>query len=325
MTSHRTPPFRTLERLGWASLALVVPLGLGLLLDPRTVDGAPVWLKPAKFAVSIGIYSLTLAWMLPRLTHWPRLARAAAGTTAAALVIELVLITLQAARGTASHFNVATPLDGVIFAVMGAAIALQTLAALAATVALWRQPFDDPALGWALRFGMAIAVAGASVGGLMTQPTRAQLARAEATGRMPRVGQHTVGAEDGGAGLPGTGWSLRHGDLRVPHFAGLHAVQVLPLLALGLARRRSRAADAGLARRLAAADARLVVTAALAYAAFVAVLLAQALLGQPVTTPAGGVRVALTVWALGTAVGLASALGRRHGVRRAIAPAWRVA
>ena len=42
--------------------ALAVSL-VGIWLDPRTIAGAPAWLKPAKFAASIAIYALTLAWV----------------------------------------------------------------------------------------------------------------------------------------------------------------------------------------------------------------------------------------------------------------------
>ncbi|MEZ5288354.1 MAG: hypothetical protein R2712_26830 [Vicinamibacterales bacterium] len=325
MTVPDTPRYRSLERLGWATAALAIPFGIGLLVDPRLVDGAPVWLKPAKFAVSIAIYSFTLAWILPRLTAWPRLARTAARTTTVTLALELVLIGAQAARGTASHFNIATPVDAVVFAAMGIAILVQTLVSLAVAVALWRQPFEDRALARALRFGMALAVAGASVGGLMTQPTRAQLAQAEATGTIARAGQHTVGAEDGGPGLPGTGWSVAHGDLRVPHFVGLHALQVLGVLGVLLARRRARTADVRLAERLAGEDARLVAAASASYAGLFVVLLGQALAGQSVTAPAGSILAAFGVWALGSVIALAWGLARRARVFHSPAHAVEVA
>lgn len=314
-----TTRFTTLERLGWMFLALAAAFGLGLVLDPRTVDGAPLWLKPAKFGVSLGLYSLTFAWILPQLTAKPRLARVAAAMTSVAFVIELVLIAGQAARGVSSHFNVSSPGNIVVYAVMGIAIMLQTLASLAVTVALWRQTFTDRALGWALRLGMLITVLGASTGGLMTQASRAQIAHAQATGVMTRAGGHTVGGDDGGAGLPGTGWSLEHGDLRVPHFLGLHAMQVLPLAAIWLAHRRARrrTTDAQAARQL-TADAHVIVTAGVSYAMLFAILLAQALIGQSVARPAGAVLLAFAVWGIATTAALASALGRRartFGVR----------
>ena len=67
-------------------------------------------------------------------------------TTAVVLIGELAIIALQAWRGTTSHFNVGTLLDGVLFTVMGIAIVVQTLTSIAVAVALWRQPFADRAL-----------------------------------------------------------------------------------------------------------------------------------------------------------------------------------
>ena len=87
---------------------------------------------------------------------------------------------------------------------------------------------------------------------------------------MPVSGAHTVGAPDGGRGLPVTGWSTRHGDVRVPHFIGLHALQALPLfVVLVLRRGRDRTRTA------------LAITAAGAYAAVFVGLLVQALRGMP--------------------------------------------
>ena len=258
-----------LARTG-ALLLAVFPLFLaGLWLDPRTITGAPAWMKPAKFAISTALYTFTLAWVFLSLREWPRLRRLVGRVTAVVMVGEVALIALQAARGKASHFNVETPLDAAIFGIMGTAIGIQTLAAAAVAVALWRQPFADRARGWALRLGLTLTVLGASTGGLMTRPTAAQLEAARATHSMPRAGSHTVGATDGGPGLPGVGWSTRHGDVRVPHFMGLHALQALPLLAWLLRGRTERT------RVL------LTLAGAALYALTFTLLLVQALSGRP--------------------------------------------
>src|SRR3954469_25368160 len=117
--------WNTHRTLTAVSLALGVTLalfGAGLIVDPRTIAGAPAWLKPAKFAASLSIYGLTLVWMFRYLRDWPRLRSVAGTITAVVPVIEVGLIALQAWRGTTSHFNLATPLDIAVFSTMGAAI-----------------------------------------------------------------------------------------------------------------------------------------------------------------------------------------------------------
>ena len=282
---------RPLTAVGVLMLGALAASAAGLWLDPRAIGGAPAWLKPAKFAASIGIYSLTLAWLFQYLASWPTLRRVAGWATAAILVLELAIIDVQAWRGTTSHFNVGTPLDAVLFSIMGTAIFLQTAVSIAVAVALWRARFADMAIGWALRLGMTLTIVGAMTAGLMVRPSAAQLADARAGHGMPVAGAHTVGAPDGGAGLPGTGWSLAHGDLRVPHFVGLHAVQVLGLVALF--------AGAGIPtprRRV-----RVVLTAAGSYAALFVILLWQALRGQSIVQPDTATIVTLAAWALATA------------------------
>lgn len=251
-------------------LAVFLAFGAGIALDARTILGAPAWLKPAKFAISTAIYCLTLAWFFTYLPDWPRTRRIVGRLTAATMLIEVAIVGLQALRGTTSHFNVGTALDATLFTIMAAAIAAQTVSTFVVGAALFRQRFADRAMGWALRAGMTLSILGALVGGLMTAgPTATQLEKARTTGHMTTVGAHTVGGEDGGPGLPGLGWSTRNGDLRVPHFFGLHAIQALPLFAF-LIRRRPQPLRASLVR-----------AATVTYALMFALLLSQALSGTP--------------------------------------------
>ena len=294
---------RTLTAVSVALLAALPFLALGIVVDSRTIAGAPAWLKPAKFAASLGIYGLTLVWAFRFLPDWPRVRRAGGTITAVVALIEVGLITLQAGRGTTSHFNVGTPFDAAVFGTMGTAILIQWIASIAIAVALWRQRFEDRALASALRTGMALAVAGAAIGGMMTRPTPAQIAEARATHHMTVSGAHSIGGSDGGPGIPVTKWSSEHGDLRVAHFLGLHALQMLPLLALGLARMRPRFGD----------DDRLylVRVAAGSYAALTVVLLWQALRGQSIVAPDPLTLAVLAAWMAVTALAAGLPFRRR--------------
>lgn len=305
MTSHAQPIRSTLARLwsidkpltavGLVMLGALAASLVGLVVDPRTISGAPAWLKPAKFAISTAIYAFTLAWVFSYLSSWPRVRRIVGWTTASVFVLEVAIIDAQAWRGTTSHFNASTPVDMALFAAMGTAIVAQTLISILVATALWRERFANQALGWALRLGMVITIIGAASGGLMTRPTTAQLAEVRATGRMPAAGAHTVGAPDGGPGLPATGWSREHGDLRVPHFIGLHAIQVLPLIAFAIGRLTA------IERR----RVRLVVVAAGSYVGLFSIALSQALRGQSIVALDTTTSVALAGW---LAVTLAAAL-----------------
>ena len=137
-----------LTAMGGVMIVLLAAAGAGLVLDPREITGAPAWLKPAKFAASIAIYALTLAWVFMYLREWPRTRRVVSWVTTVTLLLEIVIIDVQAWRGTTSHFNVGTLMDGVLFSIMGLAIVVQTAAAVSVAVALWRQRFADRALGW---------------------------------------------------------------------------------------------------------------------------------------------------------------------------------
>lgn len=318
--STSLPSMRTLWNRAWALSPLltvstvVMTLGAlfttaGLVFDARQLVGEPLWLKPTKFYVSLAIYNATVLYFLSFLSHRVRLVRAVGAVLTACGVVEMVAITLQAARGVRSHFNVATPFDQALFASMGVAIVVLWITMMVVGVVLVRTRLEDRPLASSLRVGLLVGVLGAGLGFFMTTPRPAQLASAKAGETLLESGSHTFGARDGGPGLPLVGWSTTAGDMRPAHFLGLHGMQVLPFLAVLLARRRRSESQ-----RLA-----LVRAVGVAYAGVTVVLAMQALRGMPITQwdMTGTVALSLVVLA-GLATGVLS-LGRKPEVR--IAPA----
>lgn len=295
--------------------ALMVPLFLltlvGIALDPTVVNGAPAWVKPMKFAISISIYSFTLLWMLSLVEGHRRTVRVVGTLTAVAFGVEWAVIALQAYRGTASHFNAATALDAALFGAMGAFVVVLWVMNLVAAVLLLRQRFADRAFAWSLRLGLLLSLVGGAVAVPMLGPTPGQMASLRAGERVHAIGAHAVGVPDGGPGLPVTGWSTDGGDLRVPHFFGLHGLQVLPLLGFLLA--RSRRLREG--HRLA-----LVWTGGLAYLGVTGVLFWQALRGEPLVAPGAATLSALGLVAAAALLSAAAVLldARRRGASRTV-------
>lgn len=275
------------------SMAVTFPLNLlGILIDGHQIMGVSAWLKPAKFALSTAIFAASIAWLLPLVHSFPRQARWAARIIALCLAIEMVIIELQAARGVTSHFNFTTPLNAALFRMMAVAILVLALASSWICVLLYFQRFSDRALGWALRLGMTITVAGALSGGLMTRVTPAQRMTRVVGQRLKFVGAHTVGAPDGGKGLPVVNWSRSHGDLRIPHFLGLHGLQLIPLLYWFVIRRRTPMNS----------WSRLVIASSFSYAALIVLLGWQALRGQSIATPDTAMTISLATWAAASAL-----------------------
>ncbi|GAA3397491.1 hypothetical protein [Streptomyces roseoviridis] len=302
------PQLRTLHQpLVWfaASMAVLAVFSAGgLVLDDRVLVGAPIWAKPFKFAVSFIAYALTLAWMLSLLpgTRARRVGWWAGTVVAVTSLGEMVLITTQVVRGKQSHFNNATPFDAAVFQAMGITVVALWLAALVIAVLLLRARILDRATAWAVRLSSLIALAGAAVGFLMVQPTPQQLAEDDPA----IVGAHGVGVVDGGPGMPLTGWSTTGGDLRIAHFFGMHALQLVPLVLLllsALAPRFVRLADDRIRLRMA-------LIASAAYAATFVLLTWQALRGQPLLSPDGLTAAAAGAIALLTAAATALALRR---------------
>lgn len=284
---------------------LTVVAVVGMLVDDRVIAGSTAWFKPTKFAVSFLLYSVALAWLISlrpkpsRLTWWMATVIVVAGT------IEQLIIVGQVVRGTRSHYNMTTSFDAALWIIMGSTIIVLFIATMVVAAQLSLTRIGDAATTWAIRLGLAITLVGLALGNLM--PNRE-------SGVVDIAGAHTVGAPDGTPGMPVTGWSTTAGDLRIPHFFGMHALQALPLFAALLVLLAPRIP----LLRVLRVRVGLVVTMAAGYAAVLALVTWQALRGQPLIHPD---QATLTVAAAiltgvvaGALISVASAIGTRKVV-----------
>lgn len=217
--------FRRQPALAWFGLlmwALMIPTGLAAMSDPRLVDGVGTWIKPLKFEASIGLFSLTAAWMFGYIESSARrslLARLVVLVIIAANVFEIAYILFQSLRAERSHFNVSDPVHGALYAMMGLAATaiVSTSLGMAWLVARRGEPVRAPFRD-AVVLGLVLTtVLGGGFGWIMG----ARLS-------------HGVGLDDPARALPLLGWSMVGGDLRPAHFLGIHAQQLIPLLALAV-------------------------------------------------------------------------------------------
>jgi hypothetical protein len=195
-----------------ANLLLFLIMGLLSFFDERTVGGINTWIKPMKFTSSFFIFLITFAWLLFYLPN-KKTRRILSIGFFICMVMEVLTIVSQAARGVRSHFNVDTAYDGIIFMIMGIFIFINTLLAVYTIILFFgKTKLTDPSYVLAWRAGLLIFFLGAISGGMMVTHH-----------------SHAYGVADGGAGLPFLNWSTEGGDMRAAHFFTLHAVQVLPL------------------------------------------------------------------------------------------------
>jgi hypothetical protein len=244
---------------GVGMLTLSIVAVLLQRVDPRVLEsGVNVWVKPAKFFSSVGIFALTAAWFFgyvrPERRNSPMMRR-----TVALLIIsgtfELLWISWQAANGLESHFNNDTVFYSVMYSLMG----LFAVLLVGSTLPLAWEIARRPALHLQRDYVVAVVT-----GLLLTFLLGGILG-----GYMSSQAGHSVGAEGGRTFL--FGWNRSGGDLRVAHFLGIHAEQAIPILA-------ALAAGAGLGQR---ARWVLLMAGAATYVALTLAIFAQAVAGHP--------------------------------------------
>lgn len=201
---------------GWVCLLAAISFLVYSRFDATQVMGVNAWIKPTKFAISTAIFSWSIAW-------YAYYIRADINTTLLNWVVismlsfEIIYIAIQASKGQLSHYNMSSDFTGFMFGLMAVAATVVTLCTAYLAVIFFNKTLPDLPnyYVWAIRLGMVLFV-------IFSLQGFAMGAR----------GAHNVGGPDGGPGLPFTNWSTLIGDLRVAHFIGMHALQVLPFLAV---------------------------------------------------------------------------------------------
>lgn len=236
----------------------LIPVFAAMALETRTYLDVNVWMKPAKFMISLSLYMLNLALFaryLPAGMTAQRSYRMYSSFVVLCILAEMIWIGGAAAMGVGSHFNRSTPELAVLYILMGVVAISLTTASLVYGIAILRNRASALAPGLRLSIGLGLVLTF-----MLTVPVAMTMAMGSG---------HLVGTPQAGAMLPVMGWSREVGDLRIAHFFATHAMQVLPvfgLLTLALPRGLSVPA---------------VWAAAAGYVALVIATFVQALAGQP--------------------------------------------
>lgn len=198
---------------GWICLMATVACIVMMFMDDTKVSGINAWIKPAKFYISTVFFAWSMGWYLYYLES-PRKTISYTIMSVLVMTFELVVITWQAANGRLSHFNISSPLYLSLYNAMGVAIVTLIFWTVYICVVFFAKKnikAPRPYI-WGIRLGLLMFIIFSLEGGIMAAQLR-----------------HTVGADDGGSGLPFVNWNGAYGDLRVAHFFGIHALQLLPL------------------------------------------------------------------------------------------------
>ena len=171
------------------------------------------WYKPFKFAFSTVLFSWAMVWYCYYLPNFN--VKMFSWSVIILLGFEIFYIALQASKGQLSHYNLSTPVYSVLFSMMALAASAVTLYTAYVGLLFFKNDFPDLPnyYLWAIRMSIIIFVIFSFEGFAMGSKL-----------------SHTVGALNDNSNWFIVGWSKTFGDLRVSHFIGMHALQVLPLV-----------------------------------------------------------------------------------------------
>ncbi|MFG3338328.1 hypothetical protein [Glycomyces sp. NPDC048151] len=306
---------RPLLVLGIACGVVALASLLAIPFDDRTIQGENVWIKAFKFGFSFFTYCLSLAWLLSHMTKLRRTGWAFGTLFAVISAAEVAVIVAAAARGEYSHFNASEDAFNQVVQLAFQFVPVMFLANLVIAVIVLFQRIGDKAVTAVVRWGLLLSSLGMFAAFfIVTVGGQGQRTAVDANGNeVPLNAGHGVGDLDGN-GMFLTGWSTTGGDMRVPHFIGLHGIQVLIGVAmlLGfLAVRRAWLRD----ERVRAAVVRWL---ALGYLGVFATAVVQAVRGQSFVAPDAASLAGYAASVLLAAAGIALAVRKARNAAPAV-------
>lgn len=167
-----------------------------------------------KFCVSVGIYLLTIIWVIDLLNIAQKRKEKIIKILSIIILFELFLIVLQGARGVSSHYNISSILNVVIFQLMGIAIAINTFFLIWITFQYCKKKSKPKNISIHLTnfilIGLLLLLFSSAIGGKMIGLNN-HLAAPDITSNFY---------------IPLLDWKPSAGDLRISHFLGMHGLQL---------------------------------------------------------------------------------------------------
>lgn len=202
--------------LGFIHLLIFIVLFVCSFFNEVKVLGINSMIKPMKFALSIWIFSWTMALILNYIPDKNKV-KIYSWVAVICMTFEQATITFQAFKGELSHFNTTSTIGIVLFSLMGIFILIITLwTAYITNLFIKQKTYDlSPVMVLSIKIGLVFFLVFSLFGGYISS-----------------LQGHTVGSTDGGKGLWFINWSTQFGDLRVAHFFGIHSLQLIPLFAI---------------------------------------------------------------------------------------------
>lgn len=237
--------------LYWLGWIFIISFFIGLFIsisDDRMVNGFSIWNTPLKYMLSTSITIWTFGWILEYLRS-KSLIRLFSWLIAISLSTVNIILSYRAIRLSENFYPSLNNNNQSLYFIMLLMIAIYSVTFILITIAFFQQkkmPISQH-YSWGIRMSLLCFLFIIITGGIMLWHR-----------------SHNFGGADTENGMILFNFSTRRGDIRVPHFMALHALQIIPILSYYLFNKKYQ-----------------VVLFSVCYMLFTLTLLIMALLGMP--------------------------------------------